>query len=262
DTTSRAARAWVRRLARSGPYDGQAEAARAMLAAWDGNLLPESGVALLYGAFRRAVARALFVPIVGERAWSWLTAPDVPATHTLIARWMVNVVYALEAETTPDGRPWDEVLPDALATAWSTTVAGAGPDPQAWRWDAQHATRARHPLAARFPAHAARLNPPRVPLGGDGDTIQAAAYLWGEGDDFAITGLSVYRQVVDLADVAHSSFVIPGGVSGVPGSAHFDDQLEHWRTHRRIPMHVREAEVEAATVETLSLPASASERGG
>ncbi|HEX2185359.1 MAG TPA: penicillin acylase family protein, partial [Chloroflexota bacterium] len=114
DTTSRAARAWVRRLARSGPYDGQAEAARAMLAAWDGNLLPESGVALLYGAFRRAVARALFVPIVGERAWSWLTAPDVPATHTLISRWMVNVVYALEAETTPDGRPWDEVLPGAL----------------------------------------------------------------------------------------------------------------------------------------------------
>ena len=51
-----------------------------------------------------------------------------------------------------------------------------------------------------------------------------------------MTTLSVYRQVVDLADPASASFVIPGGASGDPASAHFSDQLALWAGHRRIAM--------------------------
>ena len=48
--------------------------------------------------------------------------------------------------------------------------------------------------------------------------------------------LSVYRQVVDLADPASASFVIPGGASGDPASPHFADQFALWAEHRRIGM--------------------------
>ncbi len=253
DTTSPAAQRWVSRLARSGPFQGDAERARTMLASWDGNLLPQSNAALLYGHFRRAVAEALFVPLIGQGTWSWLTATEVTTTHGMISRWMANVVYALDGETTPDGRPWGDVLRPALAGAWRKAVAQDGPDPTAWRWQARHTTNARHPLAGRFPEHAGRLNPPAVAVGGDGDTIQAASYLWGDRPAFAIVGLSVYRQVVDLGDIAHASYVIPGGVSGEPGSAHFGDQLERWRTHQRIPMHYTPEEVRAAAVHSLTL---------
>ncbi|MDQ3703423.1 MAG: penicillin acylase family protein, partial [Chloroflexota bacterium] len=256
DTTSRAAQAWVRRLARSGPFESDAERARAVLAAWDGNLLPQSSAALLYGYFRRAVAEALFVPLIGAAAWSWLTETEVTTTHGMISRWIANIVYALDGAATPDGRPWEEVLRPALTEAWRTAMAQDGQDPTRWRWEARHATAARHPLSGRYPEHAHRLNPPRVAVGGDGDTIQAASYLWGDRPDFPIVGLSVYRQVVDLGDIAHASYVIPGGVSGEPGSAHFADQIEHWRTHRRIPMHYTPEDVRAAAVRSLTLTPS------
>lgn len=253
DTTSRAAQAWVRRLARSGPFESDAERARVMLAAWDGNLLPQSSAALLYGYFRRAVADALFAPLIGASAWRWLTETEVTTTHGMISRWIANIVYALDGPTTPDGRPWEDVLRPALTGAWRKAIAQDGQDPAQWRWEARHATAARHPLAGRYPEHAGRLNPPRAAVGGDGDTIQAASYLWGERPDFPIVGLSVYRQVVDLGDIAHASYVIPGGVSGEPGSAHFADQLEHWRTHRRIPMHYAPQDVRTAAVRSLTL---------
>jgi penicillin G amidase len=42
--------------------------------------------------------------------------------------------------------------------------------------------------------------------------------------------------VVDLADPASASFVIPGGASGDPASPHFSDQLARWAVHQRIAM--------------------------
>jgi penicillin G amidase len=51
-----------------------------------------------------------------------------------------------------------------------------------------------------------------------------------------VLSLSVYRQVVDLADPESASYVIPGGASGDPASPHFADQLTEWAGHRRIPM--------------------------
>jgi penicillin amidase len=90
-------------------------------------------------------------------------------------------------------------------------------------------------------------------MGGDGDTIQAASYYWGDEAEFDVVGLSVYRQAVDLADIEHAGFVIPGGVSGVPGTPHFADQLEPWRRHRRIPMHYAPADVAGAAAHTLTL---------
>ena len=77
-------------------------------------------------------------------------------------------------------------------------------------------------------------------MGGDADTIQAAGYAWQAGSPFTVTSLSVYRQVVDLADPGSASFVIPGGASGDPDSAHYGDQFERWAAHQRIPMAPQE----------------------
>jgi penicillin amidase len=74
-------------------------------------------------------------------------------------------------------------------------------------------------------------------MGGDADTIQAAGYGWVAGAPFTVTSLSVYRQVVDLANPAAASYVIPGGASGDPASPHFADQLAEWAAHRRVPMN-------------------------
>jgi penicillin amidase len=254
DTTSVAARAWVTLLSRLGPFTGEAEAARLLLASWDANLLPDSPAALLYAHFRRAVAEALFEPLVGRDTWAWLTDGHLAAAGGMVARWLAGVVAAPDAGgTAPDGRLWEELLPAPLAAAWQATARAAGPDPRRWRWADWHHTAAQHSLAGALPEHAATLNPPQVAVGGDGDTIQAAGYAWGRGERFPITGLSVYRQVVDLSRIDQSSSVVPGGASGLPRTAHAADQLELWRAHRRVPVPYGEQAVAAGTVETLRL---------
>lgn len=255
DTTSVPARAWARLMARSGPFEGDGERARAMLAAWDGNLLPASSAALLYAYARRAVARAIFEPVVGARAWAWLMGGEPAALGRMVGQWLANVTATLSDGSigAPYGRDWNDLLPGPLADAWAAAVAKAGPEPSAWRWADHHSTNAKHTLAATFPELADELNPPRAFVGGDSDTIQCAGYGWSGTNDFDITGLSVYRQAVDLTDIAHGSFIVPGGVSALPGTPHFADQLELWRTHQRVPMHYAEADVTANARETLRL---------
>jgi penicillin amidase len=256
DVTSESALAWIRLLRRSGPFESDAEQARSLLESWDGSLLPDSAAALLYGFFRRALARTLFEPVVGADAWRWLVSAVLPSTSTLISQWMANVIARLDGQyltTTPRGDSWDVLLPDVLAQAWASACTDRGPNPSMWHWADVHATNAIHPLSAGSIKQARDLDPPHMAVGGDGDTIQAASYDWQETDTFPITGLSVYRQAVDLSDVAHATFVVPGGVSGIPGTAHFVDQLELWRRHERIPMHYDEADVRAAALHTLTL---------
>jgi len=106
---------------------------------------------------------------------------------------------------------------------------------------AYHQTNATHPLAQTFPEIAPRLNLPHVGVGGDSDTIQAASDALGQRSNFDIISLSVYRQTVDLTEIERASYVIPGGSCRLPGTVRFADQLELWRTHQRIPMHVDES---------------------
>jgi len=259
DVTSRPARAWVSLLQRVGPYTGEAERARAMLVTFDGALLAESAAALLYSFFRREIARGIFEPVMGAAAWIWLTGSDDTTLHAIITRCMANVVDTLDkangATDSQNGQSWNALLPVALAAAWRRTMQAAGPDPTLWSWSDHHQTNAKHPMALCFPQHAQAegWTPPRVPVGGDGDTVQVGSYLWRDTPDFPLVSLSVYRQVVDLSRIEHASFVIPGGVSGVPSSPHYQDQLEAWRTRTRIPMHYAPEAVNDAAVETVTL---------
>lgn len=270
DLVSWPARAWSRLLGGLGPQrEEAAERARVMLAGWDGELRGDCAPALLYGCFQRALAEALYRPLLGEDTWRWFASGEVATSETHIRRWLANDVWTLlggpagpargepgddQAGDDQAGRTSDTarerriraVLPAVLAAAWRQASAAAGKAGDGgdgrdggWRWDACHRTRAARVLAGQ-------AVPPRTGLGGDADTIQAAAYGWQPGTPFDITVLSVYRQVVDLADPASASFVIPGGASDDPASPHFADQLAEWAAHRRVPMLFRWVDVTAA----------------
>ena len=246
DTVSWAALAWIRVLGGLGPFaDSGAEAARSLLASWDGDLGVESGAALLYACFQRALAAGLYRPVLGDRTWEWM-ASGVPApTTTLVRRWLANDTWELLGGPTPDASVGAErsdrvlaALPAALAAAWASATEYGGADPGRWRWGDVHQAARVHPLSAVGPL-------PGVPMGGDADTIQAAGYGWKAGSPFTVLSLSVYRQVVDLASPDTASWVIPGGASGDPESPHFADQLAEWAEHRRIPMIMRDSASES-----------------
>ena len=253
DTVSVAARGWGRVLGSLGPFDvADAESARSLLAAFDGDLAAESAAALLYACFVRALAAGLYRPILGPDTWEWVASGRLAPTISLIRRWLGNDTWELLGMPTAPGgasgsagsaaavdggerrRRVLAAVPEALASAWAAAVALGGPDPRQWRWGEVHRTVRVHPLgpdAGRFPGAA---------MGGDADTIQAAGYGWQAGAPFSVASLSVYRQVVDLADGESASYVIPGGASGDPADSHFADQLAEWAAHRRIRMFAPE----------------------
>ncbi len=252
DTTSRPARAWARFLGSQGPFTGEAERAREMLARWDGNLRGGRGEGLLYACFRRNVARELFAPLVGEATWAWLTSERHVGLGRVAGGLLAEVVAHLEEGAPPPGsREWQAILQASLGRAWEDATVLGGPDAGNWRWDACHTTASRHPLSGQFPG--AALDPPRAAIGGDGDTLQAAGYGLSGKNGFAITLTSVYRQVIDFAAPVDASYVIPGGVSGIPGSPHYADQLPLWQRHERIPMLRNQAALEAETESILRL---------
>lgn len=244
DTTSVPARAWTRKLAECGPFSGDAEAARAMLANWDANLLPGSAAAVLYAYFRREVMRDLFLPVLGEETFAWLTS-DANVAIVRIYSGLMNELTSHMANGigTPSGASWNETVEPALARAWSVAKTAQGDVPAAWRWDRDHRTGSRHPLSRAFPGES--LDPPSAHIGGDADTLQCTAYGISGRNDFVLTNLSVYRQVVDFADIDAASYIIPGGISGDPRSEHYADQLPLWQTHQRIPMYWSPAAAEA-----------------
>jgi penicillin G amidase len=257
DTLSVAARSWSQVLAGLGPVgephqagpQPDAELARIMLSGWDGDLAAGSAPALLYGCFLRALADALYRPLLGEPAWHWLNSGDTSVTQPMIRRWLANDTWELlggPGHRAPRTAEVRRVLPGVLASAWRQACQAAGPDPAAWRWgDVHRAGAARALPDATVPAP--------VRMGGDSDTIQAASYGWRLDTPFDVSSLSVYRQVVDLADPAGASYVIPGGASADPGSPHFADQLAEWAGHRRVPMLYRWPDIESAAESRLTL---------
>lgn len=252
DVTSKPARAWARVLRTLGPLGDAAEPAelaRQALADWNGGLTADSGAALVYGCFRRALASRLYEPLLGEQTWAWVTSGVLPPTTLLVRQWLANDIWDLLGEHRPPGfasasteqrsRQVRDALPSALGDAWRAALAAGR---HTWSWGAHHQAIGRHPLS--LVPGTAGLDLPAVGMGGDSDTIQAASYGWAEGTPFSVLTLSVYRQVIDLADPARAQWVIPGGASGRPDSPHFADQMPLWAVHRRAPMLWDWAEIE------------------
>ena len=211
-----------------------------MLAGFDGDLAADAAAPLLYACFLRALAEALYRPVLGGQTWAWVTSGALPPTLSMVRRWLGNDTWELLGGPVPPDARREEgrgervlaAVPGALAAAWAAAVKAAGADPAQWRWGEVHRAVRVHPLGGVFTSAF-----PGTPMGGDADTIQAAGYGWRPGSPFTVTSLSVYRQVVDFgAPLEPGSFVIPGGASGDPGSAHFSDQLARWAVHQRIPM--------------------------
>jgi penicillin amidase len=134
----------------------------------------------------------------------------------------------------PAGGEWPAAIVGALSAAVAELRSTLGPEVSAWRWGRIHATQPQHTLSATFPDLANQLNPPSVPMGGDGDTVQAASFIAGAG--YGVTSTSVARYVFDLGNWDRSAWIVPLGSSGHPGSPHYADQAKAWGEVQLLPM--------------------------
>lgn len=235
DTVSIAARLWSSHMASRGPFQGASELARRALLDWDGDLGASRPAGLLYACFRRALGTELAGMKLSESGQRLLLDGDVPAGAVLLKRWFAQLIWAAPGQRPPVAEVADDVLERALHWAWVTAADVAGREPAEWSWAEHHTLQPEHSLAASDVADRFH-SPTPVPVAGDAETIQAAAYGWRLGSPFTVTNCAVYRQVLDFSDLGASSWVIPGGASGRPDSSHYQDQLKVWGAGQLVMM--------------------------
>jgi penicillin amidase len=218
------------------PKDPLARHALARLRAWDGVMAPDGVAPTIYAAMRERLVRDLLEPLLGPLASeAFATVPTGGVSHISRVRALLTGWIRRDDRTLlPPGIDWTEALRRALEAAVAALRAALGPDVDAWRWERVHVTRPRHPLSAVYPQAGPLLDPPSVPVGGDGDTVQAAAFIPAAG--YTVTSASVARYVFDLGDWNRSAWIVPLGASGHPGSPHYADQAHDWAAVRLRPM--------------------------
>lgn len=241
--------------------DPHARRAASLLLDWDCRMLADSAPAALYHLFYRELLHACFRPLLERQSPGAFTRYfstlhlAVPAADAALlgsdgARFPGGVRATVEA---------------CLAAAWTAAVSRLGDDPAAWRWGALHTLTFSHGfgqgrgLAARALAWLLDLNRGPYPRPGDGMTVNLEAFPLTAS--FEIKVGPGYRQIVDLADPEASRWIIAGGVSGDPRSAHYADQIGTWLRGEYRPMRLRSL-AEARQGDVLRLvPEDAGARG-
>ena len=204
DTLSLPARAILEELSGLEPTtDPQREALKS-LAGWDGDMTADSTAAALFNAWCGTIARRVVEPRLGEdltdRYLSWRET------------FQCSVLPRLLRER-PDGWLDDDLLRTALDEAIEVADGAT--------WGERHRLLLAHPLAA-IPGLEGLFVAADLPVGGDEQTVSQSGTDGIIGDRVAV--IPSWRAIYDLADLDHSSGVLPTGVSGNPASPHWNDQ--------------------------------------
>ena len=235
------AQAWVQVLQ---SYQSQLTIADALTAQslekllqWSGKMDADAVEPTIYSAARDALLYRLFhYHLDGElaaQAWQ----PTNRGAGVFLGRvkeLLLSHLPAADSPLLPPGETWPALLSAALTAGVATLRERLGEDLTQWRWERLHQARPRHILSAAFPDLAELLDPPPIPMAGDGDTPWAGAYAPAELA--TVGGLSVARYAFDLADWENCWWAIPLGASGHPASPHYSDQSATWRQAQMIPM--------------------------
>ena len=228
----------VHRLARLHPRDQRELSAIERLRSWDGRMAPESVAATIYQAFTLRLGKEVARAAIGDRDLSerWLDRADngFIAFVTSPWRWQSHLL-ALWDERDDDlvGRPWDDLVLDALRAAMDDLETRFGPDQATWGWGRVHPLLFPHALGAANPLFARIFNR-RLEVGGAQETI--AQVGWDPNDPFTAIWAPCWRMVADPVRPERSRWQAFTGQSGHPGSPHYDDLQADWREGRTQPM--------------------------
>ncbi|NLN10971.1 MAG: penicillin acylase family protein [Acidobacteria bacterium] len=239
---------WAREIvaALGGPFSGDAERARATLAAWDGEMTARGPAALFLLAERELGAR-IFVDEARAHG-----LPPFASRERLLAllTGRLDPVF-FDDVTTPEVEGRDEIVAAALAAAWRTGVKRFGPEVARWPYGELHRLRLAHPLGS-LPLLGRWFDRGPFPLGGSATTVAAFGGVW-EGSRQAVVYGPSMRWVTDLSDPDGTLAILPGGQAGHPADPHYADQMPLFLAGRLRPVPWSEEAIARAAVSTLEL---------
>ncbi|HEX7293868.1 MAG TPA: penicillin acylase family protein [Solirubrobacterales bacterium] len=226
------------RLGRLAPAGQRELNAIERLRSWDGRLDRETIAGTIYQAFLLRLAREVARAAIGDRdlCERWLDRADNGFTPHVTSpwRWHSHLMKLWEeGDEELIGRPWDELVLEALSGALDDLTDRFGPDPEGWRWGQVHEMEFPHPLGAANPLLRKLLNR-RLKAGGAQETVSQIAY--DPNDPYKAVWAPSWRMVADPTAPERSRWQMFTGQSGHPASPHYDDLQADWLEGRTQPM--------------------------
>jgi penicillin amidase len=226
---------WLLKAPSSHPL---AAAALAQLQGFDGTMAADKAAPLVYWAWQRQLARAVFMDDVGDELWnrSLATRSFQDALEVVLARddtsWCDN-------RSTPAVETCAQQAGLALTSALDDLQARYGADVSQWRWGAAHQARSEHRPFSRIKL-LARFFELRTPVGGDSFTVNVSRVGLkpdaSTGELFLNEHAASLRALYDVADPAQSRVMHSTGQSGLFFSPQYRNFVEPWRAVQYVPL--------------------------
>jgi penicillin G amidase len=224
------------------PDDDASREAIERLQAWDFRMDADKVEPLLFTAWLRAFAKAVFFGKLGNAAADyWDLRPRViEAVLTGHPEWCAAPQQKVEG--------CDALLATALDDALAGLRRAYGPEMAQWQWGRAHVAAFDHPVFSRIPVLRDWLGV-GIPTDGGFDTVnRGPTTIRDDAHPFAQHYGAGLRIVTDLASPADSLMIATPGQSGNPFSPHFSDLMQRWREFRYL-MPGRTAAVATLTLE-------------
>ncbi len=243
DQVSPIARLVAARLADLAVDDPELAAFVQRMREWDGRLAADSGPAAVHEIFVRTLLKLVLTPKLAVADGQPDLVPQLIGSDRLW-HWLVRLLDQPDPYWFDLGRgeTRDEVMRLALRQTVDTLKQELGPDFEGWAWGKLHRLTYYHPMG-EVPALAPFFNRGPYPLGGDGTTVWCAAPESSDPKATKTVG-PPYRMIVDLGDLRQSVSLLAPGQSGLPGTAHYDDQAAAWHAGGYHPMLFAREDVE------------------
>ncbi|MBM3556161.1 MAG: penicillin acylase family protein, partial [Alphaproteobacteria bacterium] len=228
--------------------DAKGGALQALLRRWDGKMDRNRPEGLVFHAWARELARALYEDDLGPLFEEYFETRPIFLLNALTTQqhWCDDI-------RTPAVETCADMIRLALDRAGGELRKAHGDDPARWRWGDAHPARSEHRPLGKVKS-LRRFFDIRVPADGDTFTVNAARFnpRDPEGPFTMIHGAS-FRAIYDLDDLDRSIFIQSSGQSGNPLSKRFADFALPWSNGEYLSMSVRPVDYEAGAIGVLQL---------
>jgi penicillin G amidase len=251
DVVSPAARELLPHLLKTRGWSEEAERALEQLAKWDGAMAAARPEPLIFAAWWRELARAIYADELGgafEQHWETRAVfmGNVLANRAGQARWCDDL-------RTPATETCEEMLSRSLEAALGELRRRYGANPDRWRWDEAHMARHEHrPFGTK--RELARWFDIRVPSAGGDYTLNRGRMKFANQEEpFASRHASSLRAIYDLSNLDASLYIHSGGQSGNRLSPHYQSFSEAWAKGEYIQMTTDRKLIESRGAQRLVL---------
>ena len=229
--------------------DARAEAAAALLRAWDCRMDTDSAAAAIFEAFQYQWDQAVADERFAADAAALAAGDSAAFVAGGIGSLALRLLAADDVGWFASERARDAAVRSAMGRSLDQLTERLGDDMATWAWGRLHTLPLRHLLSDR--GDLGQL------LDRGGEPVQGSGFVvsnTGSSPDFSSVSGANYRLLVDLAEAPAQMWSLDAaGPSGQPGSPHYANQFGDWRKGRYHRTYLERRDVQASIRTTLSL---------